>query len=490
MKSVLRIAHPDLLHRYAMASAVTVLATAVALTLSTGLGLRAIGLLAFPLGVLAAAWLGGMGPGILAAVASAGVTALLFLKPIGSLAVETPLERIALIACVTASIIESTVVGATRRTERGMSRMAEAVAISERKHRLLFERNPEPMWIFHPRTKVILAANEAAKAAYGYDENEIQQMRVDALFEPGDAARFLGDEVGRDRGTWRHVTKCGERLDVETRCAAVPWVGGLACVMAARDLTARIRCERALLATNEKLQQATRAAERATKARDRFLAALSHELRTPLTPALLASAALERRDSLPEETRRKLALIRTKVQLEARLIDELLDIARIVNGDFRLVRRPAEVTPIVALALAACQEEASAKGIEVRRDLAATHFTARVDAYRLQTAIETALSHAIHAAPVGSVVRVWTCDEAMGAISIGVHNDGELADPAALFDPFDHASTPEAPGAWSLGLRLAIAKAVVEACGGSIEATSGREGTKVVTRLRTDATGH
>jgi PAS domain S-box-containing protein len=367
--------------------------------------------------------------------------------------------------------------------------MAKAIAISERKYRVLFERNPVPMWVFDPKTKAVLAANEAAKAAYGYDEYEVQRMRVDVLFEAGDAEQFLAHGPGRDQRTWRHVTKRGDRLDVETHCAAVRWVGGLACVMAARDMTSRIRSERELLATNEELQRARRAAERATKARDRFLAALSHELRTPLVPALLAAATLERRDGLPEETRRKLGLIRAKVQLEAGLIDDLLDIARIVNGDFELVKRPAEVTQIVVRALVACQERASAKGIEVRRELAATPSTARVDPDRLQTAIGAAVSHAIDAAPAGSVVRIWTRDEAAGAISIGVHHDGEVVDPAAMFDPFDRASTPEAPGAWSIGLRLAIAKAVVEACGGSMEATSGREGTNVVTRLPTGANG-
>jgi PAS domain S-box-containing protein len=481
-KEVKSLAHA--LRMYAMASAVTILATAVALSLSSGLGLRAVGLLAFPMAVLAAAWLGGMGPGVFAAIGSAGVVALCFLKPIGSLAVASPMERVALVACVTASIVESTVVGASRRSERGMSRMAEAIVISERKYRVLFERNPVPMWVFHPKSRAVLAANEAAKAAYGYDECEVRRLSVDVLFEPGDAERFLADRAGRDERTWRHVTKRGDRFDVETRCAAVRWVGGLACVMAARDVTSRIRFERELRASNEELERAREAAERATKARDRFLAALSHELRTPLTPALLASAALERRDGFPEDARRRLGLIREKIQLEARLIDDLLDIARIVNGGFELVRRPAEVTQIVALALLACHEQASAKGIEVRRELAATPSTAWVDPDRLHAAIGAAVSHCIEAAPAGSVLRVWTRDETVGEISIGVHHAG-VVDPAAMFDPFDRASMPEAPGAWSLGLRLAIAKAVVEACGGSMEASSGRDGTSVVIRLPT-----
>jgi len=363
--------------------------------------------------------------------------------------------------------------------------MAEAIAISERKYRVLFDRNPEPMWILNPKTRTILAANEAALASYGYDEEEVPGMRLDVLFEPGDAERFLADEGGRDRRTWRHVTKGGDRLDVETRCAHVRWLGGMACVMSVRDMTSRIRSERELLAANEELQRARKAAERATKARDRFLAALTHELRTPLTPALLASAALERRAGIPEEIRRSLGLIRAKVQLEASLIDDLLDVARIINGDFKLVRRPAEVTRIVVRAVDTCRDEAGAKKIEVKKELAAHRCTAWVDPDRLQQAVGSVVSSAIDSAPVASIIRVWTGDGARGEVSIGVHHDGEVADPAAMFDPFERGATPEAPAAWGLGLRLAIGKAVVEACGGRVEATSGHDGTNVVMKLPT-----
>jgi PAS domain S-box-containing protein len=478
-----RLTHSNVFRGYASAVAAIALATVLALALANGLGLHAIGLLTFPMAVLAAAWLGGMGPGIFAAIASAFAVALLFLNPIGSLQIEATKERIALAAFVMASIIESTVVGMSRRSEHGINRMAEAIAQSERKYRILFQRNPEPMWIFDAKTRAILAANDAALTTSGYEADEVQGMGIDALFEMGDAERYFADEAGRDGRTWSYVTKGGNRLDVETRCAAAPWLGGRACVMAVRDVTSRVWTERELLATNAELERAKKAAERATKGRDRFLAALSHELRTPLTPALLASASLERRRSLPEEMRRKLGLIRSKVQLEATLIDDVLDIGRIINGDFMLEKVPTEVTQIVARAADACLGEAGAKQIEVKRELAATPCTAWIDPDRLQAAIRSALASAIDAAPAASGVRVWTRDEGARQISIGVHHDGEVFDAAAMFDPFERGATPEAPGAWSLGLRLAIGKAVVEACDGSVEATSDRAGTNVVMRL-------
>jgi PAS domain S-box-containing protein len=464
-----------------------VLATVVALGITDGLHLYAIGLLAFPLGVLAAAWLEGMGPGIVAAIAAALAVTVFYTQPVGSLRVTSPRERIALAGFVMACIIESTLVGVSRRSERGMSRVAEAITISEQKYRVLFESNPEPMWIFDRKPRTIVAANEAALATYGYDADEVHGLRMDVLFEAGDADRFFADEEGRDRRTWRHVTKRGDRIDVETRCAVARWVGGEVGVMVARDVTSRVRSQRDLLEAYEELKRAKKAAEHATRARDRFLAALSHELRTPLMPALLASTALEKRPSLPpEQTRRKAALIRTKVAQEARLIDDVLDIARIVNGDFKIEMTPTEVTQVVMRVVDACVAEADAKSIVLKRELAASPCTVRVDPDRLQAAVEAAVSSAIEAAPASSVVRIWTSHGGAGEITIGIHRHGEVVDPAAMFNPFERRAMPEAPAAWGLGLRLVIGKAVVEACGGSVEATSGRDGTSVVMKLKTE----
>jgi signal transduction histidine kinase len=110
----------------------------------------------------------------------------------------------------------------------------------------------------------------------------------------------------------------------------------------------------------------------------------------------------------------------------------------------------------------------------------------RVDPDRLQAAIAAAVSSAIEAAPASSVVRIWTSHGGAGEVTIGVHHDGEVVDPAAMFDPFERSAMPEAPNAWGLGLRLAIGKAVVEACSGGVEATSGPDGTSVVMKLPTE----
>jgi PAS domain S-box-containing protein len=477
----------DTLRRYVYAVVSTFIATSVAATLTGPLGLPGVGLLAFPIGVLTVSWFCGMGPGIVAAIGDAVALAVFFLKPIGSLAVETPRDRVALAAFVMTCLVESTLAGIGKRAERGFSQLTDAVRALEEKYRLIFEQNLEPMLVFDPRTRAILIANNAALATYGYRAGEIQGMRVEALFEPADAERFFRTSVGYGAlEHWRHRSKDGTRLEVETRCTTGAWLGGPAALLLIRDVTARQRAEEALRQANEELRRAKDAAEQATRARDRFLMVLSHELRTPLTPALLASAALETRPDLPARVRTKLGMIRSKVQLEATLIDNLLDVARIINGDFVIEREPADASAIVAASVDHFEGEARDAGVDLAKDLTATACIVLVDPSRVRQAATSLIAHAIDAARSGSTVRVSVRDEPSGRVAIGVRYERrgtEREDPARMFDPFERGATPTSPHGWPLGLGMAITKGIAEACGGDIVATPDDVGVDIVMRL-------
>jgi signal transduction histidine kinase len=270
---------------------------------------------------------------------------------------------------------------------------------------------------------------------------------------------------------------------VEVRRTSADWLGGSACLMVVQDVTARQRAEATLLAMNEELRRANDAAEKATKARDRFLVVLSHELRTPLTPALLACAALEKHPNVPDEIRRLFRLILAKVKLEAKLIDDLLDVLRILNGNFEVARVPTDVAEIVGRAVDGCLEEARSKGVALERELAAKASVAWVDPERLQQATTNLIANAIDAAPVGSAIRVWTSDEPTGEIAIGFRHEGSRIEVARMFDPFERGATAGAPNEWALGLGRAISKGIAESCGGTIEATFDGQRTSVVMRL-------
>jgi signal transduction histidine kinase len=253
--------------------------------------------------------------------------------------------------------------------------------------------------------------------------------------------------------------------------------------MVVRDVTARKRAERALIATGEDLRRAKEAAERATHARDRFLVLLSHELRTPLTPALLAATALEARPGLPDDVRRAMAVISAKVKLEARLIDDLLDVVHILHGDFNVSRVPADARAVVGRAVESCLPDARGKGIALTQELGDAGRIVSADPGRLQQAAASLVANAIDAAPEGSTVHVWIRDERPGEVAIGCRHEGKGVASDGTLDPFERSTAPGSPNAWGLGLELAIGKAIAEASGGGMETTFDGEATSLLMRL-------
>src|SRR5205823_5202311 len=116
------------------------------------------------------------------------------------------------------------------------------------------------------------------------------------------------------------------------------------------------------------------AAEAASRTKDQFLAALSHELRTPLTPALVCVTALVEDPETPEAIRPGLEIIRRNIGLEARLIDDLLDVTRISRGKLRLAREVADAHELILRAVEICHDEIATAGLELDLGLdAAAH---------------------------------------------------------------------------------------------------------------------
>src|SRR6202030_3407002 len=136
-------------------------------------------------------------------------------------------------------------------------------------------------------------------------------------------------------------------------------------------------------------------AEEASAAKDKFLAMLSHELRTPLTPVLASVATLECDGKVPESMRESLQLIRRNVELEARLIDDLLDLTRIGKGKVQLSFEIVDAHSLLRNALDICQSEIEAKKLELRTQLAATTVYLRADPARLQQIFWNLIKNAV-----------------------------------------------------------------------------------------------
>jgi len=131
-------------------------------------------------------------------------------------------------------------------------------------------------------------------------------------------------------------------------------------------------------------QAARQAAEEANRAKDRFLAMLSHELRTPLTPVLAGARMLETIAELPEAARSGIAMMRRNVELEARLIDDLLDLTRVANGKLRLSHETVDVHEVIDSVLELFRSEIQVKQQDVHVDKAAQHHYVLGDRARLQ----------------------------------------------------------------------------------------------------------
>lgn len=212
------------------------------------------------------------------------------------------------------------------------------------------------------------------------------------------------------------------------------------------------------------LRSALADAQKANHAKDRFLASLSHELRTPLTPVLMAASALREDDSLPPSVRQQLGMMQQNLELEVRLIDDLLDLTRIVNGKLHLQKGGCNVHRLLDHTLEILRAEITDKKISLRVAKEASAPWVRGDAARLQQVFWNLLKNAVKFTPAGGSIAVETRNQA-GGIQIIVSDSGRGIAPEllpAIFKPFEQGDLNGEHLFGGLGLGLAISKAVVD----------------------------
>lgn len=213
----------------------------------------------------------------------------------------------------------------------------------------------------------------------------------------------------------------------------------------------------------------------ASKTKDNFLAALSHELRTPLTPVLMSAAALERDPALHPQFREQFSMMRRNIELEARLIDDLLDLTRIARGKLELHMGTANIHSLLEHTGEIVKSDAHAKGVQVRFALEARDVNVAGDGARLHQVFWNILKNAIKFTPAGGEIFVQTSNSGDGAISVEVGDNGAGIDPAVLpniFSAFVQGEIAPGRNAAGLGLGMAISKKIVELHGGTITAAS------------------
>lgn len=232
-------------------------------------------------------------------------------------------------------------------------------------------------------------------------------------------------------------------------------------------------------------EEARREAEAANRAKDHFLATVSHELRNPLSPILMWSRML-RAGSLDESVQREaIDAIERCATAQSLLLDDLLDVARIVSGKFRLELRPIAVAPLIDAAVAAVRVGAEAKQIRLETHVDAALGMISGDPVRLQQVVWNLLSNAVRATPRGGRIQVRLVG-AGAHVEVSVVDDGEGIEPELLPHLFEHFVQGDADPArhrGSLGLGLAIVRHIAEAHGGSVAAESAGRGHGSVFRV-------
>jgi len=322
-----------------------------------------------------------------------------------------------------------------------------------------------------------LITNPACTQTLGYSETELKSKPFIEFIHPDDKQSTL-DEMERQQRIGmsfqfenRYICKDGSIRWLSWRATFDKEAGVTYAI--ARDVTEIKQAQESLL-------QAKEAAESANRAKDQFLAVLSHELRTPLTPVLATVSARQAQEELPEELRAELDMIRRNVEMEAKLIDDLLDVSKISRGKLELHPEIVDAHLLLRTALDICKKEIASKYLDISLSLQADPHHVRADPTRLRQVFWNLIKNAVEFTPEGGRISLRTTNT-NGRLKIEIKDTGvgiraELL--PKIFAAFergdqDHKVSTRFGG---LGLGLSIAKTVVEIHQGTLIAFSEGEG--------------
>jgi signal transduction histidine kinase len=270
------------------------------------------------------------------------------------------------------------------------------------------------------------------------------------------------------------LTAGEESLHVREEAAAQAWPDIEAVMADLREANEHLVV--ANLKSQALAQELARLNEKATaesQAKDDFFALLSHELRTPLTSIKGWAELLVRNPDAPTiaEAARSIA---TSAALQAQLVDDLLDVSRIMTGKFGFTEAEMDLRPVVEDAMSALHPMAAAKGLSLRM-VARQSIVINGDASRLRQVIVNLLSNAVKFTPAGGLIEVRVAlDGSFGIVEVSDTGDG--ISERFLPDVFNRHAQADARRFGGLGLGLAIVKHIVELHGGTVAALSQGEG--------------
>lgn len=331
---------------------------------------------------------------------------------------------------------------------------------------------------------VITSWNRGAERMFGYAAAEVIGRPITVIVPPErhDEEVELLARVSRGEGVHFEtvrVRKDDVLLDISLTVSPVRNAAGqiVGASKIARDITERKRIERERAELMAREQILRTEAESSTRAKDQFLAVLSHELRTPLNAMLGWTRILRTHKLDPADTARALEVIERNTVLQVRLIEDLLDMSRIIAGTMRLETRPMMPAPVLEAAIVAMRPAADSKGIRLAGQLDGAAGPVRADPGRFQQIASNLVSNAIKFTPSGGRVDVRLARRE-SAVEVSVRDTGQgvtAEQLPLLFARFGvpHTSTQSQGG---MGLGLAIVRHLVELHGGAVRAESAGPG--------------
>jgi PAS domain S-box-containing protein len=369
--------------------------------------------------------------------------------------------------------------GNAERLEQRVAEQTAALRASEAELRALFAAMRDAIFVFDDAGRCLKIAPTRAASSSPLIA-ELRGRRLTDVFRREQAAYFLA-QIRSALDTWQTVhaeydlVANGSRIRMEASISpllerSVVWV--------ARDVTWRKRAEEERRELLLREREARRRAEDANRIKDEFLSTLSHELRTPLN-AILGWAWLLKSGSLDgDATARAMAAIERNARVQSRIVDDLLDVSRIITGQLRLKVRRLDLAGLIAAAVDALRPAVDAKEIRLELVPAAEPLPVSADPDRLQQVVWNLLSNAVKFTPPGGRIEV-RLESAGAQACIRVSDSGIGIRPDFLdyvFDRFRQADGSTTRSHGGLGLGLAIVRHLVELHGGTVQAESAGEG--------------
>ena len=445
------------------------------------------------IGVLVTALRGGLAAGLICAIVSLGLVNYYIMPPVGEFEVPSLHETYELLVfALTATTI--TALAARGRQSRltleaTVASIGDGVIVTDQNGRVRF-------------------LNAVAEHLTGWTAREAQGQPVSEVFNvvreetrepaPNPAERALRERivVGLPNHTLL-VRRNGTDLPVADSGAPIrdQYDRMIGAVLVFRDATPQRRVEesfrrqaedRQQLLENERVARAD--AERANRLKDDFLATLSHELRTPLNAVMGWAHMLARRELTETQRKQALAAIHRNAQSQSRLVDDVLDLSRIITGRMALTADPIDLSEIVRTTVESFTPAVLGKRQTVHLMLPAqTRITG--DAHRLRQVIWNLLSNATKFTPEGGSITVRVAYHESG-VELEVTDTGEGIDPAFLphvFDRFRQGDSSSTRRHGGLGLGLSLVRHLVEAHGGTVAAASAGKGRGATLSVRLPA---